>query len=201
MLKVKEIFKSIQGEGPYAGLPCIFIRFSGCNLSCDFCDTDHEGGQEMTVGTIKNAVITMSEGIIKDIVLTGGEPFAQPPGFLIALIDTLKANGFYLHVETNGTIDLKINADKFASIVVSPKGEICAWAKYRATAFKYVIKAATGIALTQVPPGEPMLKIFLQPMDEDNSEKNKANLEHCINMCLKYGYRLSLQQHKILGLR
>ena len=87
MKKINEIFYSIQGEGYYTGVPAIFIRFSGCNLNCEFCDTDHSLGKIMSDEEI--------------IVLTGGEPSMQLDDRFLSL---LKAQGFYLQIETNGTL-------------------------------------------------------------------------------------------------
>jgi organic radical activating enzyme len=206
MLKVKEIFKSIQGEGPYAGLPCIFIRFSGCNLSCDFCDTNHGDGTEHTGDWIVNTVLQKAGSGIMNVVLTGGEPLFQADphhGHFIYLLDSLKLNKFEIHLETNGTFDTNISASRFQSIVVSPKPnkKITLWARENANAFKYIVNTSTGLnheKMKSIPDAE---FIFLQPMDENDPEKNKANLEHCIELCLQHGYRLSIQQHKILGLR
>ena len=83
MRKINEIFYSLQGEGAHTGTPAVFVRFSGCNLKCDFCDTSHESGIEMRM-----------------VILTGGEP-----GLWIddALVNALHKAGKYVAIETNGT--------------------------------------------------------------------------------------------------
>jgi len=95
MLLVNEIFHSIQGEGQHAGVGMTFVRFSGCDMNCSFCDTDHQKGVKMQQGEIMEAV--------KDSVsvcLTGGEPMIQQGVGL--LIGELLAAGKKVHIETNG---------------------------------------------------------------------------------------------------
>ena len=98
MKKINEIFYSIQGEGYYTGVPAIFIRFSGCNLNCEFCDTDHSLGKIMSDEEILDIIRKFPA---KHVVLTGGEPSMQLDDRFLSL---LKAQGFYLQIETNGTL-------------------------------------------------------------------------------------------------
>ena len=98
MKKINEIFYSIQGEGYYTGVPAIFIRFSGCNLNCEFCDTDHSLGKIMSDEEILDIIRKFPA---KHVVLTGGEPSMQLDDCFLSL---LKAQGFYLQIETNGTL-------------------------------------------------------------------------------------------------
>ena len=111
-MKVNELFRSIQGEGPSTGAPTVFVRFQGCNLRCSWCDTSYaqqefEGdadgeGAEMTV----NAIVTTIRdfGYTPYVCLTGGEPLMQPAGEMKELIDVLLESGYYVVVETNGSI-------------------------------------------------------------------------------------------------
>lgn len=104
-LKVSEIFYSIQGESRYAGYPCLFIRLSGCNLRCAYCDaryTYEEAGQTMTVAAILEEVRKTPEVIVE---LTGGEPLLQEGIYL--LLDRLLADGRTVLLETNGSLDLR----------------------------------------------------------------------------------------------
>lgn len=110
--KINEIFYSIQGEGYYTGTPAIFVRFSGCNLKCPFCDTSFDSYQEMNDDEIIDEIKQYPS---KFIVLTGGEPGLQIDK---QFIDKLKENGYYVAVETNGTIDLPDNIDW---VTCSPK--------------------------------------------------------------------------------
>ena len=105
-LSVHSVFHTIQGEGPFAGRPCVFIRLAGCNLQCNFCDTDYTDGRRVaTVNEILCDVInSIPEGYPecpKLVVITGGEPFRQPIGDLIR---TLNDNDVHVQIETNGTL-------------------------------------------------------------------------------------------------
>ncbi len=100
MFKVNEIFQSIQGEGLKLGILSIFIRFSGCNLKCSFCDTNHQDYQEMTSVEILNYII-QNKFESKNIILTGGEPVIQDN--LIELINNLKDKGYTVSMESNGS--------------------------------------------------------------------------------------------------
>jgi len=103
MLTVSEIFYSLQGESTYAGLPCVFIRLSGCNLDCSYCDTRYafEGGEELSVRDIAERVKAFSCNLIE---LTGGEPLCQPEA--IQLMQDLLEDGYKVLLETNGSIDI-----------------------------------------------------------------------------------------------
>jgi 7-carboxy-7-deazaguanine synthase len=104
MLKVTEIFNSIQGESTYAGLPCTFIRLTGCNLRCSYCDTRYaySGGTEMSVVKIMQKVRSFKTSLVE---ITGGEPLLQA-GTLDLLRALLKEKNQVL-LETNGSMALK----------------------------------------------------------------------------------------------
>ena len=97
MRKINEIFYSLQGEGYHTGTPAIFVRFSGCNLKCDFCDTQHEEGTMMTDEEI---ITKVKKYPAVTVVLTGGEPSLWIDD---QLIDLLHQAGKYVTIETNGT--------------------------------------------------------------------------------------------------
>ena len=99
MVRVVEIFKSLQGEGCNTGKEVVFVRLAGCNLACPWCDTDHSGGVEMTADGIAGAVLALGCG---NVILTGGEPLFRPG--IHALLLELKRHGFWVGLETNGTI-------------------------------------------------------------------------------------------------
>lgn len=103
MLKVCEIFSSIQGESTYQGLPCSFVRLSGCNLRCTYCDTAyaHEEGYETGIDEIVSRVGGMGLALVE---ITGGEPLLQPEAGL--LLDALVDEGLTVLVETNGSINI-----------------------------------------------------------------------------------------------
>lgn len=96
---VTEIFKSIQGESTFAGLPCIFVRLTGCNLRCHWCDTAYafHGGRKMTVEAVAESVHRMGGKLVE---FTGGEPLLQKEVY--ALADNLLAEGYRILVETSG---------------------------------------------------------------------------------------------------
>lgn len=104
-LKIKEIFKSIQGESTYAGLPCVFIRLAGCNLRCSYCDTPEawENGREMELGDVLNRA---EEPGVQLIEITGGEPLLQRETPELARL--LCERGHTVLVETNGSLDISV---------------------------------------------------------------------------------------------
>lgn len=103
-LKVNEIFKSIQGESTWAGLPCIFIRLTGCNVRCGYCDTTYayEEGEEMEAEDILARIKGFNSSLVE---LTGGEPLVQGEADL--LIEALLSEGYKVLVETNGTLSIE----------------------------------------------------------------------------------------------
>jgi 7-carboxy-7-deazaguanine synthase len=116
-MKVCEIFASIQGESSYAGLPCVFVRMTGCNLRCSYCDTRYafEEGKEMNEDAIIDAVRGHGLHLVE---ITGGEPLLQPDVF--HLISRLLDSGFIVLVETNGTVDIK-ELDERAVVIMDLK--------------------------------------------------------------------------------
>ena len=118
MYRVNEIFFTLQGEGAHSGIPAVFVRFSGCNLHCPWCDTEFTEFTEMTaeqiVSKMKELYDTPNERR-KMCVLTGGEPGLQVDQ---PLIDALHEAGFYICIETNGTRPLPDGIDW---ITCSPK--------------------------------------------------------------------------------
>ena len=115
-MKVNEIFYSLQGEGVYTGTAAVFLRLSGCNMKCWFCDTKgHEQGTEMTEEEIAERV---SQYPARHIVITGGEPTMQLNARLTRL---LHGKGFFIQIETNGALPLK-DGTEVDWITCSPKG-------------------------------------------------------------------------------
>lgn len=103
ILTVNEIFYSIQGESVYAGLPCAFVRLTGCNLRCHYCDTRYafDEGNAMSVAQIVDQVATFGCRLVE---ITGGEPLFQD--YTPALVDALLGSGYQLLMETNGSLDI-----------------------------------------------------------------------------------------------
>ncbi len=116
-MKVSEIFLSIQGESTYAGLPCVFIRLTGCNMRCTYCDTRYAytGGYERSIDEIVNAVQSYSIPLVE---ITGGEPLlqAETPMLVKRLIDM----GFHVLIETNGSMSIR-GMDSRAIVIMDIK--------------------------------------------------------------------------------
>ena len=206
---VKEIFYTLQGEGFHTGRPAVFCRFSGCNLwtgreadrasaVCQFCDTDFvgtgaDGGRFATAEALADAVAAAWPANADGrpfVVCTGGEPLLQLDE---PLVDAFHARSFEIAIETNGTR-------------LPPRGIdwICVSPKVRAD-----LVLANGNELKLVYPqegGDPARfeglafdHFFLQPMDGPNLVKN---IQAAVRYCLSHPrWRLSLQTHKLIGLR
>lgn len=193
-MKVNEIFYSLQGEGYHSGTPAVFIRFSGCNLHCPFCDTQHNDGVEMTEDEI---VAEATNYPARLVVITGGEPALQ---LTASLVDKLHFAGKYIAVETNGTLFLPENVDW---ITLSPKD---IWLGKKAT---LVLKYADELKLLFE--NEDNVKEyddiqvkhrFLQPIDADDPVINDSNKKSTVAYIKQHPHwRLSLQIHKILEIR
>ncbi len=195
---IKEIFKTLQGEGAHAGRPAVFCRFSGCNLACVFCDTDYigidgtDGGRYEAAGDLVAAIERVWRGPSANrfAVLTGGEPLLQVDAALVAL---LHERGFEVAVETNGTLDAPPGIDW---LCVSPKS--CNGLRLRTgNELKLVYPQA------EVPPEAfadfAFERFSLQPMDGPALSENTAR---AVAYCLAHPkWRLSLQTHKYLGIR
>ena len=193
-MKVNEIFYSLQGEGYHSGTPAVFVRFSGCNLQCPFCDTQHSSGTEMTEEDIAAAVGGYPARMV---VITGGEPALQ---LTSSLVDKLHLLGKYVAVETNGTRRLPENVDW---ITLSPKdmwlGENARPVLARADELKLLFEEG-------LPVGDyediQVAHRFLQPVDTDDQRLNDANKNAAIAYIKQHPqWRLSLQIHKLLGIR
>ena len=206
--RIKEIYFTQQGEGSNTGRDFVFVRFSGCNLwsgkeknrksaICQFCDTDFYGTDGINGGIysatqliekIKSLWVSRDDNIA--VVLTGGEPLLQVNEELVA---ALKQEQIYIAVETNGTLDAPDHIDW---ICMSPKANT-------------EIKLKKGNEIKVIFPQESLdpekfslfdfSEFYLQPMD---SNKYQENLNATITYCQKNPkWKLSLQTHKILGIR
>ena len=105
-LDIVEIFPTLQGEGPFSGWPAVFVRLGGCNLACEFCDTEFENYQNFSVEKIIEEVVKLAkndenEVVRKLVVITGGEPLRQP---VESFCEELTRLGFLVQFETNGII-------------------------------------------------------------------------------------------------
>ena len=206
--RIKEIFFTQQGEGKNTGKDFIFVRFSGCNLwsgqekhrasaICTFCDTDFYGTDGINGGKyqageliekIKSLWISADSQI--RVVLTGGEPLLQVDK---GLINALKTENIYIAVETNGTLEAPDGIDW---ICMSPKANT-------------EIKLRKGSEVKVVYPQKNLnpdnfnvldfKNFYIQPMDSENYEDN---VSQSVKYCMQNpNWKLSLQTHKILGIR
>ena len=206
MYSIKEIYKTIQGEGAQSGQSAVFVRFSGCNLwsgkekhrddaICKFCDTDFVGTDGVNGGkySIETLITKIQELWDSEeeayVVFTGGEPMLQLDQ---KLITACKEVNFITAIETNGTIKIDFDIDW---ICVSPKA-----------GSELLVDKGNELKVVY-PQDEFDLKsfetlsfehFFLQPMD---SKDKINNTENAIKFCLKNPkWKLSIQQHKILGI-
>jgi 7-carboxy-7-deazaguanine synthase len=208
---VKEIFYTLQGEGANAGRPAVFCRFAGCNLwsglerdrpsaVCRFCDTDFVGTDGTGGGKFKSAADLVhavrshwpaEHAHVRPFVeCTGGEPALQLDE---ALVDAFHAEGFSIAVETNGTLELPASIDW---ITVSPKAG--APLRLRRGHELKVVWPQAGLDLDELAGLEFQVR-FLQPLDDVNAARNTRE---CVEACLtRPTWRLSLQTHKLLGIR
>lgn len=181
MRKINEIFYSLQGEGYYTGTPAVFVRFSGCNLKCHFCDTRHEEGTLMTDDEI---IAEIEKYPARIVILTGGEPSLWIDE---SFIDQLHKKGKYVTIETNGTQPLPATIDW---VTCSPK-QGAPIAIDRIDELK-VVYEGQDISIFEQLPAE---HFFLQPC----SCINTAHVVDCVMRHPKW--RLSLQTHKLIDIR
>lgn len=193
-MKVNEIFYSLQGEGFYTGTAAVFVRLSGCNLRCPFCDTDHTTGREMTDEEI---VAEVTRHPAHHVVITGGEPSL----FLTtSLIERLHTAGRYVAVETNGTHPLPEGVDW---ITLSPKDAFVddPTARPRLTRCHELKVVFDGRPI----PDYSAISAdhyFLQPCDTGDNERNACITAACIDYIKQNPkWRLSLQTHKITNIQ
>lgn len=187
-MRINEIFYSLQGEGEHTGRAAVFVRFASCNLRCSFCDTDFTSYTEMTEEEIVAAALQYPTNTV---ILTGGEPTLQ---LTSSLLDKLCEARRIVHIETNGTKQLPEGSIHW--VTCSPK---------RATLYIQRIDE-----LKVVYEGQDMsqyddiqAKVYsLQPCDTGDAEKNREITQQTIDYILKNPkWKLSLQTHKILGVR
>lgn len=192
--RINEIFYSLQGEGFFTGTAAVFVRFSGCNLKCPFCDTNHSAFKEMTGEEIEAEV---GKYPARHVVLTGGEPSLWIGEELVGLLNGGKRT---VAIETNGTRPLPRNLDW---VTLSPKfefteGKEAELAVKECDELKVVYRGQE----LSVYGGIKASHRFLQPCDSGNAAINRSLTEKAVAACLENPeWRLSLQVHKILRIR
>jgi len=188
--RVNEIFYSIQGEGVFAGTPAVFVRFSGCNLACPWCDTDHSRFMEMTSDELEEAVRALlndREGAI--IVLTGGEPALQ----LRDDEPLFRGSGCRICIETNGTLPVPGWVDW---VTVSPKDELPSIIPHP-NELKFVFEPEHIPYYLSLQEADCVKSI--QPLARKDGT---TNLPEALDFVLAHPrFKLSVQLHKIIGVR
>ena len=194
-MRVNEIFYSIQGEGAHTGTPCVFIRLSGCNLKCPFCDTDFKDYKEMDEYEIVDAVCELSDKC-NNVVITGGEPTIVDT---TSLIDLLQENGYYVAMESNGTRKPPFLLNW---LTISPKEP------FVGNTGKVVVDRCDELKLVFDGINEPQdygiraTHYYLQPCDTGDAELNSKIVEQCVKYIKENPkWKISLQTQKILNVR
>jgi organic radical activating enzyme len=206
--QVKEIFgPTLQGEGLHAGMPCLFVRLSGCNAwdgraetraasACPYCDTDFRGGELLTTAEILARLDALTPAhAAHGCVLTGGEPLLQADA---ALLDALAARFPWVDIETNGTRPCPPRREH-VFISCSPKHLPNQPVVVEPDWWKVLIPDQERFLERALASGHT---VFVQPTAGDDGATGAvyaANLQRCIDLCLHHGCRLSLQMHKYIG--
>ena len=195
MYRINEIFYSLQGEGYHTGTPAVFVRFSGCNLRCAFCDTQHQTGEMFSLQDVVNEVNKYP--IVPLIVLTGGEPSLFIDEAFVA--ELKQKTGKKIAIETNGTRSLPKNLDW---VTFSPKsafegGNIEPCVLTHCDELKVVYLSQD---LAQYEDIEAKHR-FLQPCFVEDLEQRQANMQACVEAVKSHpNWRLSLQVHRVLSI-
>lgn len=192
--RVNEIFASLQGEGYWTGRPAVFVRFSGCDLRCPFCDTDFHAYEWMSKEEILARVAEVAP-LCHFVILTGGEPTLQADQ---ELVDLFHLHHYYIALETNGTRPYPEGIDW---VTCSPKTAYCPGAELaikKAHEVKVVFDGEHAVS----DEGLECQVRCLQPCDTGDEEKNKGILQRAIGYVMEHPqWRLSLQTHKLLDIK
>jgi organic radical activating enzyme len=187
-----EIFKSLQGEGRNMGRPVVFVRFAGCNLKCPWCDTDVSPRFESTLEELLSEIRSFN---LKSVIFTGGEPSLVKG--IPELVEALKEDGFWIGVETNGTVDpgwfafvdyLAVSPKRGANLAVDRADEVRVVAEDEKT-YEFCKKLREKISATDY---------YVSPCDHDG-QIDFATAKSVLSKL--QGWSLSVQLHKILGFR
>lgn len=207
MYRIHEIFYTLQGEGAHSGIPAVFVRFSGCNLKCPWCDTEFTDYTEMSAAEIVASALELYDvpnERRKMCVLTGGEPALQVDK---TILDALHNAGFYICIETNGTRPLPEGIDW---ITCSPKAgtklsltrvnevKVVYTGEYDPEVWRTQLKAEHWLLQPLRYTGEWLLDHAVDEWEDDRND----NLDDTVRYILSHPFwRLSVQLHKIVGLR
>ena len=220
-LWVQEVFYTLQGEGPFTGQAAVFVRLAGCNLSCFWCDTEFESSDwRPELPELVAAIEKVRPPFCQLIVLTGGEPFRQNIGPLVESLLAL-SDKLIVQIETNGTLYVDLPDSSRIHIVCSPKTSALNQRLLpRISSYKYLIAAGQydtvdglPIESTQKVGGrvriarpadgagaDSIVSVFVMPIDTGSVDTSYANTQAAVKVALDFGYRLTLQTHKITGI-
>jgi organic radical activating enzyme len=212
-LWVQEVFYTLQGEGAFTGQPALFVRLAGCNLKCFWCDTEFESSTwHPSLGELLERVEALRPPVCDLIVVTGGEPLRQN---IVPFLEKLLERGLRVQIETSGSLWLELPEHPRLFIHCSPKTpRLHPSLVPRISVFKYVVAAGevdaedglpvmstqrmdTPARLARPPPGA---RVFVMPRDDHDPERNRANVQECVRVAMTFGYTLTLQTHKLLGI-
>ena len=223
-LVVNSIFYTLQGEGPDAGCPAVFVRLAHCNLRCYFCDTEFEKGDRYPLSLVEDRITRLC--IAQNcnlVVLTGGEPLLQN---IVPLVRELNVHGLRVSVETAGTVHVPGLETVFGTRQTEKNKIVCSPKTPRlndktadlVSAFKYIVTAGQTDPEDGLPVMSTQLQgegariyrptlmqwgtvpIYVQPCDTGDPIDNMENLKAAVASCMNHGYRLSYQLHKLAGL-
>lgn len=201
-MRINEIFYSIQGEGTHAGRPAVFVRFAGCNLKCDFCDTNHQPYKEYSEDEIVRQIASYGANFV---VFTGGEPTLQLTESLVDKVHAIR-DDMYIAVESNGTHECVYNVNW---LTISPKdlylGEKAKICRQFCNEFKVVWDGVVDIPNyleTYLNDWSLEPHLYLQPCDTGDIDKNKEIINKCVEFVKNNPkWKLSIQLQKILNVR
>ncbi len=205
--RINDMFYSLKGEGQWTGTPMFFVRLSGCNLKCSFCDTDHLSNQSMSAQEIMSEIVSFPTN---RVVITGGEPLIHD---LRPLLCALQEEHYFVHLETNGTLPYP-NPGLLSWVTVSPKSAI-------STMDPFIIEEADEIKfLCGIPDWkeyienfieefQPEGKLWLMPLAKNIQEGDRSqgdliwdNVNEAIDFCKQHpSFSLCMQMHKILNIK
>ena len=200
------IFKSLQGEGRNTGRPCAFIRYCSCNLSCSWCDTHKNETMVLNTSQVLEKVRALGQN---SVIITGGEPTIQPG--LEDLVRSLKAAGMWVALETNGVVAPRC-LDLFDYVAVSPKPDFVA--HYKENLMLHRANEMRIVAVTdEIAPFCRQMReriqaddYYISPLEKDERMHYRRALTLLTRVNTLMGnpnppWSLSIQMHKVLGLR
>lgn len=191
-LEVNELFYSLQGEGGRQGEASIFVRLTRCNLRCDFCDTDFERGETLSLDELADRIASYP---CRWIVWTGGEPSLQLTDEVFRFF---REKGYSQAIESNGHRPLSELLDY---TVVSPKGEVDYAQEINPRVDEVRLPLRAGQTLPSIE-RLPVARYYcLSPIFESDQRQTQANIAYCVEQIMQHTqWRLSLQMHKLIGI-